>query len=502
MDPARRSRPAHRRRADGGRHENRRDVRLRPRPRALGLPARRRPRAPRRRERGLGQPCPRSLHPGAARGTRPRTGGASRQAHAPPTSHLRPDRPGPVRSRDRGLPRRREPRRLRQGRRPTPRLASLRRTLGPPLARHRPLRRLERPRREHRLPQRLPLPRLRRRLPEPRQALQPLRPGADRRRPDAGGHRRAALRADHRHGFPHARPQGARRAGRRQDADRHRRRAGQHRGPRLSRPAGRLRPLPRPQVRPDPHGRLLRDGRRHALDRDDERRRRHALAGAAAGPGRQAGRVRSGTEAGRRGAGEGQRGGPGAERRPAPPAPRGPRRVPASRGRGLPELERRRGEAGRGARDDRPGRRRPRPGTAGPQALGPGLLPLPGRPAGRGGRPEPKRRLRHLERLRRRLARSLRAGDRRAAGDHRLGEGADGAADPEPRPRAGAEDAGGGRLALREPLRDDRDRLGRAPHAARAQGRGRARAGGLQAAARAGGTALAGLRRLLLHSLP
>ena len=141
-------------------------------------------------------------------------------------------------------------------------------------------------------------------------------------------------------------------------------------------------------------------------------------------------------------------------------------------------------------------------GTGRSGTMGQGLPPIPGGPAGRGGRPEPEHRLRHLERVRGRLARSLRAGDRGPAGDHRLGESADGAPDPEPRPRAGAEDAGGSRLAVREPVRDGRDRLGRAPHATGAQGRGRTPAIGLQAAARAGRVAMAGLRRLLLHPLP
>ena len=43
-------------------------------------------------------------------------------------------------------------------------------------------------------------------------------------------------------------------------AGRHRRRPGRHDRPELPRPDDRLRPLPRPQVRPDPDGRLLRPG--------------------------------------------------------------------------------------------------------------------------------------------------------------------------------------------------------------------------------------------------
>ena len=59
------------------------------------------------------------------------------------------------------LRRRRLARGVREGRRSAARVAGLRRALGPALARRRPLRRLERPRREHRVRQRLALPRLR-----------------------------------------------------------------------------------------------------------------------------------------------------------------------------------------------------------------------------------------------------------------------------------------------------------------------------------------------------
>ena len=54
-------------------------------------------------------------------------------------------------------------RRVREGGRPAARVAGLRRALGPALARRRPLRRLQRPRRERRPRQRLAVPRLRRR---------------------------------------------------------------------------------------------------------------------------------------------------------------------------------------------------------------------------------------------------------------------------------------------------------------------------------------------------
>ena len=67
---------------------------------------------------------------------------------------------------------------------------ALRRALGPALARRRPLRRLQRPRRERRLRQRLAVSRLRRRRVQRRQAVRPVRPRAARRRPAARRRRR------------------------------------------------------------------------------------------------------------------------------------------------------------------------------------------------------------------------------------------------------------------------------------------------------------------------
>ena len=62
---------------------------------------------------------------------------------------------------------------------------ALRRALGPALARRRPLRRLQRPRRERRPRQRLAVPRLRHRRVQRRQAVRPVPARADRRRPAA-----------------------------------------------------------------------------------------------------------------------------------------------------------------------------------------------------------------------------------------------------------------------------------------------------------------------------
>ena len=97
---------------------------------------------------------------------------------------------------------------------------------------------------------------------QPRQALRPVRPRADRRRPAARGRRRRPrferLIAT---GLPGARPEDAGRGRPGEDGDGHHRRAGRHDRPGVHGPDARLRPLPRPQVRSDPHGRLLLAGR-------------------------------------------------------------------------------------------------------------------------------------------------------------------------------------------------------------------------------------------------
>ena len=80
----------------------------------------------------------------------PEAGADRRQADADPPRHLRPDRAAADAGGDRRVPRRRLAGRLREGGRPAARVAGLRRALGPALARRGPLRRHRR--RQLRLP--------------------------------------------------------------------------------------------------------------------------------------------------------------------------------------------------------------------------------------------------------------------------------------------------------------------------------------------------------------
>ena len=280
---------------------------------------------------------------------------------------------------------RRLARRVREGRRSAARLAPLRRALGAALARRGAVRRVERQDELHLSPG-LALPRLGHRRVQRRQAVRPVRPRADRRRPPPRRRRPQAGRADHRDRVPRPRQQGPRRGepravrpGRRRRADR-----GDH--ARLPRADGRLRPLPRPQVRPDPPARLLRP-RRHLPQHPD-------LLGHARGrlpelqriaPDRAAarrGRALGGPPADARAAGRDG----GAPRRPGPRA----RRDPAGRGESRPA------PAGQlDARDaplppaHRPPRRHaPRVRDGGPRARRgrrqPALRPRRARPARRG----------------------------------------------------------------------------------------------------------------------
>ena len=148
----------------------------------------------------------------------------------------------------------RRARRLRAAGRPAARLPALRRALGPALARPGPLRRDRRPRVRLRHPQRLALSRLRHPRLQRRPALRPVRRRAPRRRParePRAGIPGAVQRIDprdrlllpgRRHAFAGRRPRGRGPPDRQPD-----RRLVQD----LPRPDRRLRPLPRPQVRPD-----------------------------------------------------------------------------------------------------------------------------------------------------------------------------------------------------------------------------------------------------------
>ena len=151
---------------------------------------------------------------------------------------------------------RRQARRLRQGRRPPARLAALRRAVGTALARRRPLRRGPGPLvPAPALPRGFPLSRLAGPGVQPRHAVRPLPDRADRRRPARRARPPGAAAG------PGLLRPGAGVLRRRQEA-RPVRRPDRHPDPRLPRADGRLRPLPRPQVRPDPDHRLLRAGRR------------------------------------------------------------------------------------------------------------------------------------------------------------------------------------------------------------------------------------------------
>ena len=102
------------------------------------------------------------------------------------------------------------------------------------------------------LPARLALPRLRHRRVQRRQAVRPVRPGADRRRPAAGGDDKQKAEQLDRHRLPGHRPEGCTTNAIRRSS---RWTWSTSRSTSLRRRSwadGRLRPLPRSQVRPDP----------------------------------------------------------------------------------------------------------------------------------------------------------------------------------------------------------------------------------------------------------
>ncbi len=152
-------------------------------------------------------------------------------------------------------------RRLRAARRSPAGQPSLRRALGAALDGRRPFRRDPRPRPGPHPAQCLALSRLPDRGLQPRHALCPIRPGAGRRRRPLPRRARARRRAGHDRRRPLGRelaPRHPRRQHRPPDRPLHRpRRHGQHRDVDVRQRHGPLRPLPRPQVRPDHPGRLL-----------------------------------------------------------------------------------------------------------------------------------------------------------------------------------------------------------------------------------------------------
>ena len=141
--------------------------------------ARRGPRDRRRPAREEPDRCLRTRSPQEGE-ARPRA--ADRSPHPHPSADVRSHRSAPDAARGRGVRRRCVSRRLRAARRSAPRLASLRRTLGAPLARRRPLRRKPGVRAERLSPERVEVSRLRRRGVQLRHAVRPVRSPADRRR--------------------------------------------------------------------------------------------------------------------------------------------------------------------------------------------------------------------------------------------------------------------------------------------------------------------------------
>ena len=200
----------------------------------------------------------RSLCSGSTGRSRPRAVAAGRQAHADPPRDVRPDRPAADARGDRRVPGRRLARCLRPRGRSPARLAALRRALGPALARRGPLRRGPGP---HvpgpQVSRRLPLPRLGRQGVQRRPAVRPIRHGS--RSPPTCSTAATQSNATCRRwaSSPSGRSTTATAKKLDQIDDRI-----DTLTPRLPGPDGRLRPLPRPQVRSDLDERLLRPGRR------------------------------------------------------------------------------------------------------------------------------------------------------------------------------------------------------------------------------------------------
>ncbi len=333
---------------------------------------------------GLGAQPDRRLHPGRAGGEGPgaRAGGGS--THLRPPRDVRPDRAAADAGGDRRLSQGRFAGRLREAGGPAAGPAGVRRALGPPLAGRGPLRREPRLRDEHAAAQRLALPRLRHPGVQRGSALSAIRPGAAGRRRGRQG--RPAHRGGHR--LPGRRPArpGRQRHPRGPAATAHGRHGGHgfaHGGD-VPRPDRRLRPLPRPQVRPDlPEG-FLRDA--SGVRRRGTRRARGAARRLRGSPPRDrdaARRPRPARRQDRRTGTFGRRRRRGAETAARPAAPqRGA--LPSNRGPFCP-LHRRRhggrdGAVHRRAGGVRPGRPGRRPGPGQPRRQGVGLVGLPQQP--------------------------------------------------------------------------------------------------------------------------
>ena len=141
----------------------------------------------------VGAQSDRSLHAGQAGSQGHRPGPARRQDHAAAPRHLRPDRPAAHAGRGRRVPRGPVAAGVRESGGPAAGLAALRRALGPALARPGALRRERRLQGRRDAAQRLALSRLRDPVVQRRQAVRPLRAGADRGRRTVAG--RSARRA-------------------------------------------------------------------------------------------------------------------------------------------------------------------------------------------------------------------------------------------------------------------------------------------------------------------
>ena len=229
----------------------------------VGLPAPGAPPGPRGQDRGMGPHPRRCLHLAGARaeGARPRPRGGPADADPPPD--VRPARPAADAGGGRRLRRRHRPGRLREAGRSPARLAALRRALGPALARRRPLRRHARLRQGQAPRPRLAVPRLRHPRPStttsrtagssasssPATCCCPDDPdGVDRHRASSPpGRGTSSATSSSARGRSTRRRRGCSTATTwwpTRIVD-------------VREPDRRLRPLPRPQVRPDPAGGLL-----------------------------------------------------------------------------------------------------------------------------------------------------------------------------------------------------------------------------------------------------